>query len=138
MIESRLNVLVTPYERAWVGGPDHRQIPHHGRIIKGNETEDEFPARLRRVAASDMAGHYLYGGPFKLHFGHVMVDSIIRLWAFDRNRHNGVIFPALSERRHQDGSTTLSRSLAFQAPTYSLSEVLPLFRNWCLPNLAAP
>lgn len=97
MIESRFNVLIFPYKRPWVGGPDHNQIPYHGRIIRGNDTKDEFPDRLRGRAASEKGGRYLYGGPFKCHFGHVMVDSIIRLWAFDRNRHGGVIFPALSE-----------------------------------------
>lgn len=97
MIESRLNVLIIPYKRAWVGGPDHNQIPRHGRIIRGNETKDEFPDRLRGRPASGKAGRYLYGGPFKCHFGHVMVDSIIRLWAFDRSRHDGVVFPALGK-----------------------------------------
>ncbi|KQT61370.1 hypothetical protein ASG52_00315 [Methylobacterium sp. Leaf456] len=41
-----------------------------------------------------LPGHYLYGGPLYHHFGHVLVDSIIRLWAYDPAVHtDGVIFP---------------------------------------------
>lgn len=95
MIEACRNVLVTPYESVWVGGPDHDQIPQHGRIIWGRDAKDEFPDRLREEPAPTIEGRYLYGGPLKFHFGHVMVDTIIRLWAFDRSRHDGVVFPCL-------------------------------------------
>lgn len=95
MIEIRDDVLVTPYESAWVGGPDHSRIPVHGRICRAGEPADEFPEHLRATGAPEVDGLYLYGGPFKLHFGHVMVDSIARLWAFERERHKGVVFAAL-------------------------------------------
>lgn len=44
-------------------------------------------------------GNFLYGGPLKVHFGHIMVDSIIRLWAFDPVRHDQVVFAKLQETR---------------------------------------
>ncbi|MDO8838311.1 MAG: glycosyltransferase 61 family protein [Parvibaculum sp.] len=58
----------------------------HGRV------RDRFPSELPLVQSSPLKGTYLYGGPLKVHFGHVIVDSIIRLWAFDRRRHKGVVF----------------------------------------------
>lgn len=96
-IEGRKNVLVAPYEKPWVGGPDHSDIPLSGRIVRGSEFGDQFPAPLRDRPARHLPGHHLYAGPFKNHFGHVMVDSIIRLWAFDPNRHETVVFAALDE-----------------------------------------
>lgn len=95
MITVGRNVLVVPYTSAWAGGPDHQQIPHHGRIVRGNDAKDSFPDELRTLPSIAYPGHYLYGGPLKNHFGHVMVDSIIRLWAFDRHRHQGVVFACL-------------------------------------------
>lgn len=95
MIDIRRNVLVTPYQSAWVGGPDHAQIPHHARVIWGDEAKDEFPRHLRDVSAPMRSGRYLYGGPLKYHFGHVMVDTIIRLWAFREGSYDAVVFPCL-------------------------------------------
>lgn len=40
-------------------------------------------------------GHYLWGGPFKIHFGHLMVDTLPRLWAWNPKRYDGVVFSAL-------------------------------------------
>ena len=88
----RHDVLILPYFRAWIGGPDHDAIPEHGRIMRHGKVHDRFPNDLPPVLPSRLKGSYLYGGPLKVHFGHVIVDSIIRLWAFDRERHKGVVF----------------------------------------------
>ncbi|NEP78863.1 MAG: DUF563 domain-containing protein [Okeania sp. SIO3B3] len=37
-------------------------------------------------------GKYIYGGPFHLHFGHALTESIHRLWAFNSNIHDGIVF----------------------------------------------
>ncbi|NES73874.1 MAG: hypothetical protein F6K24_56180, partial [Okeania sp. SIO2D1] len=44
-------------------------------------------------------GTYIYAGPFHPHFGHALTESIHRLWAFDNNLHDGVVF-AVSLRRN--------------------------------------
>lgn len=100
-MEIRSHLLVAPYQEAWVGGPDLAATPPCGRIRKHGEPIDEFP-EAATAAAADAAvvrGNYLYGGPLKVHFGHVMVDTVIRLWAFDPSRHAGVIFPRLAQPR---------------------------------------
>lgn len=102
MIDTRRDVLVVPYEKAWIGGPDLLAIPDHGRITMSGAPQDSFPERLRTGPPVPLQGKFLYGGPLKCHFGHVMVDSIIRLWAFDRSRHDGVLFASLDVARPPD------------------------------------
>lgn len=75
------NIPILPYSKAWVGGPDHTCIPEHGRIQKGDQFEDTYPGDDGPLAP--VAGHWLYAGPMKHHFGHILVDSIIRLHAYD-------------------------------------------------------
>lgn len=89
------NVRVAPFLKAWVGGPDPERIPDHGRLRKGRRLKvlDAFPPELRTAPARVLKGAYLYGGPYYRHFGHVMTDSIARLWAYDPKVHTeGVVF----------------------------------------------
>lgn len=95
LVETRKNVVIVPYRKAWIGGPDIAAIPEHGRITRAGIPADEF--RPIRTEPAPLAGHWLYGGPLKVHFGHVIMDSIIRLWAFDPARHDGVLFPYLPQ-----------------------------------------
>ncbi|GEM_PF-567943 len=41
-------------------------------------------------------GKYIYGGFFNGHFGHVLTESIHRLWAFNPDTYNGIVFSVLS------------------------------------------
>ncbi len=95
LVETRKNVVIVPYRKAWIGGPDIAAIPEHGRITRAGIPADEF--RPIRTEPAPLAGHWLYGGPLKVHFSHVIMDSIIRLWAFDPARHDGVLFPYLPQ-----------------------------------------
>ena len=97
MIERREHVLIVPYVRPYVGGPDLQVIPDHARRRHGENFEDEFPEQMRNVEAEFLPGRFLYGGPLYLHFGHVLVDSTTRLWAFDRERHAGIVFAGLEQ-----------------------------------------
>jgi hypothetical protein len=90
------DVLVTPYVDGWIGGPDPELIPEHGRLRagRGRRPLDGFRDQLRAEPAEPTPGSHLYGGPFYWHFGHIMLDAIPRLWAYDNQRHvDGVIFP---------------------------------------------
>lgn len=88
---------VLPYTRHWVGGPAIDRIPVHGRIRSGagkTRLLDTFPEDVLDAPRARLPGRYLYGGPLYHHFGHVLVDAIIRLWAYDPAIHtDGVIFP---------------------------------------------
>ncbi|NET78583.1 DUF563 domain-containing protein [Okeania hirsuta] len=43
-------------------------------------------------------GRYIYGGFFNGHFGHVLTESIHRLWAFNSSTYDGIVFAVLSPR----------------------------------------
>ncbi|WP_082466544.1 glycosyltransferase 61 family protein [Sphingomonas sp. Leaf38] len=99
MIESRKDVFVSRFERSWVGGPDHSQIPAHGRIQDATGFLDKFtPPSVQKIIRIE-TGTFLYGGPMKVHFGHLLVDSVIRLWAFDPQVHKQVVFAKLQETK---------------------------------------
>lgn len=89
------NVPVLPYSKAWIGGPDHSMIPDHGRIRCRDEFTDAYPGHDGPFVP--LAGRWFYGGPMKHHFGHVLIDSVIRLHAYDPAIHQGVIFAALDK-----------------------------------------
>ena len=95
---------VFPYSRHWSGGPEIARIPDHGRIridpVK--RRLDSFPQELLHEPRETLSGSYLYGGPLYHHFGHVMVDSIIRLWAYDPAIHtDGVVFALMGQNANQ-------------------------------------
>ena len=96
------NVLVTPYTKAWIGGVDHSKAPIYARVLRGKKPIDEFPENLYEEDADKKSGTYLYGGPLKLHFGHVLLDTVPRLHGFDRKIHQGVIFPLLMEKKNSE------------------------------------
>jgi hypothetical protein len=90
------NCRLNPYvikNRSWTGGPDHSCVPFHARIT-----------RKSRIAEIPLIGHVdnhsciyidkflMYGGPLKLHYGHLIVDSIIRLYAYNRSTYDGIAF----------------------------------------------
>lgn len=83
---------MVPYTSPWVGGVDHGNCPEHARIARGADFIDRFPAEAKHQQAGFEAGTFLYGGPLKVHFGHVISDSVPRLYAFDPDRHQGVVF----------------------------------------------
>ncbi len=115
------NLPVFPYERPWVGGPEIARIPPHGRIRSADPRRkhpDGFPSERLGQPREKLSGSYLYGGPLYHHFGHVMIDSIIRLWAYDPTIHtDGVIFPlVLSQLRptHPDFFFEICRSFGIE------------------------
>lgn len=93
-VETIERVQVRPFDRRDWGGPDAPDLPAHARTTVRGVPVCRFPAEWRAEAGGlpVLPGHYLYGGPLKVHFGHLLVDSVARLWAFDRTRHAGVVF----------------------------------------------
>ncbi|MCH2051199.1 MAG: glycosyltransferase 61 family protein [Trichodesmium sp. ALOHA_ZT_67] len=46
-------------------------------------------------------GRYIYGGFFNGHFGHVLTESLHRLWAFHSSDYDGIVFSVLSATPRQ-------------------------------------
>lgn len=93
--ELRRDVLVVPYQKPWVGGAEN--APPYAQVIRTRRKTRPEPVNVfpGGEAVATVSGAFLYGGPLKVHFGHVIVDSIPRLHAYDPHRHKGVIFPVL-------------------------------------------
>ncbi|MCA0964724.1 glycosyltransferase 61 family protein [Salipiger bermudensis] len=101
--DTRKNVLLLPYDRRYWGGPNHFQIPAHGRVYKFGEAKCRFRKAWQDTPPERiLEGRYLYGGPLKVHFGHMLVDTIVRLYAFDPAIHRGVVFPKVEGFAVQD------------------------------------
>lgn len=71
--------------------------PFNARIERANgnfldvwDDESIFIKRKQKI----IKGKYLYAGPLFPHYGHVMTESIHRLYGYDKNLHDGVVFTA--------------------------------------------
>ena len=83
--------VVLPYSTPWIGGPSQEKLPEYGRMKHGDSYVDSFPDNPT-TNYKQLKGRYLYGGPFLFHFGCIMVDSVSRVWAWDAQKYNGVVF----------------------------------------------
>jgi hypothetical protein len=111
---------IQPYkfvQGRFVGGIDANANCDKGRMqtVKGFRDDSETCSN----AAVRLAGRYLYAGPLWNHFGHILVDSLHRLWAFDN--HDAVVFTGVVGLR---GVSTLEDLQTWNVP----SLVEPLLR----------
>lgn len=85
------DVCVNPYHFVsgkFNGGIESETACLFARMPWGEDWRD-VPTP-RHPDASYLPGRYLYAGPLWNHFGHVMVDSIHRLWAY--RGHDAIVF----------------------------------------------
>ena len=89
------NACIEPYhfvDGKFNGGVEAEKECLFARMAAGRNWRDNpLP---RPSDASYLAGRYLYAGPLWNHFGHILVDSIHRLWAWhgqDAVVFNGVV-----------------------------------------------
>ncbi|NES76927.1 MULTISPECIES: class I SAM-dependent methyltransferase [unclassified Okeania] len=114
------NAIVKPIlrlePRNWVGGvvfpKDMPGIFRHRRpkIQKDMKYQDVF------IQVDDYInnfnnckfypGTYIYGGSISPHFGHALTEGIHRLWAFNTNIHDGIVFAVLPRRNTNDTNYT--------------------------------
>lgn len=94
-LESRRDVRVVPFASPWAGGADPDASPVHAGVLRGTENLARFEPGWREVDAQQRPGRFLYGGPLKDHFGHVMIDAVPRLWGYRQGHHDGVVFPVV-------------------------------------------
>ncbi len=111
-VETHRNALVVP-TRAWQSDGGRRQsfdggvcteagepvrLAQHGHGPNRNETRPARglpPARL-------LAGRWLFGGWYRGHFGHLVSESLGRLWATERDGHwDGIVFLRYGEVRRR-------------------------------------
>lgn len=88
------NAVVSPYQikgDIFQGGI--KDSPDYGRIMRktGKFADEWLDAYGNKNGELRLKGHYLYAGPFYNHFGHIMTESIHRLFAFN-NSYDGVVF----------------------------------------------
>jgi len=92
-------ILVKPYTRPWIGGPDLNYIPDHARILHKGIPIDEWPRIGINENYKIIGGKCLYGGALYIHFGHIFQDTIIRLWGFDESVHDKIVFPLVGDKK---------------------------------------
>ena len=124
MEENRLfqiqNAIVKPIlkfqPKKWVGGvvfpKDMPGIFRHRRpkVEKELKYQDVF------IQVDDdinnckfYPGTHIYGGSVSPHFGHALTEGIHRLWAFNNNIHDGIVFAVSSRSNINDTNYTPSR-----------------------------
>lgn len=95
---SKRNVTIVPYifkNNKFTGGV--HQPPDFSRIERrGNNYLDVWDddSSYLNTPKKHIKGNYLYAGPLFPHYGHVMTESIHRLYAYDKKEHDGIIFTA--------------------------------------------
>lgn len=86
------NVCVNPYAYvdggAFCGGIEAEANCYLGRMQSGRNYRDVPLERPEKTTF--MPGRYLYAGPLWNHFGHILVDSLHRLWGYDG--HDAIVF----------------------------------------------
>nr|MDJ0518099.1 glycosyltransferase 61 family protein [Trichodesmium sp. MO_231.B1] len=104
------NAIVKPVSSfkpsKWVGGVVFpKDMPgkfRHRRpkIEKGMKYQDvvmEVDADINN--SKFYPGTYIYGGCLSPHFGHALTEGIHRLWAFNTNIYDGIVFAVLSGKK---------------------------------------
>jgi len=84
----------------WVGGlACSEEIPGIFRHRRAGEDgkpvylDKNVPGKsIEKPQSEFYSGTYIYGGCFNPHFGHALTESIHRLWAFNNNIHEGIVF----------------------------------------------
>ena len=90
-IQSLGRVCVNPYtfsEGKFAGGVEAEANCSLARMQSGRNFRDIPQPRAEKTTF--LPGRYLYAGPLWNHFGHILVDSLHRLWAYDG--HDAIVF----------------------------------------------
>ncbi len=94
--EIDVNVSMSPYfiskNGMFVGGPQNKN--HNSRIMRKEKKYIDEP--LTNSSEIDnpkiIKGNYLFAGPLYSHFGHILTESIHRLYGYNKDSFDGVIF----------------------------------------------
>ncbi|PDH67496.1 MAG: hypothetical protein CNE89_06320 [Sphingomonadaceae bacterium MED-G03] len=90
------NMTLHPYmwtNARFVGGFSEASVPLEARIPAVQDFRDE-PLKDASASRARMKGRYLFAGPVWNHFGHILTDSLHRLWpVLDQpEAYDGIIF----------------------------------------------
>ncbi|WP_080748142.1 glycosyltransferase 61 family protein [Enterobacter cancerogenus] len=94
--EVDFNVLMSPYfiskDGMFIGGPQKK--PFNSRVMRKNKKFIDgsltLPAEGEQTEV--IKGNYLFAGPLYLHFGHILTESMHRLYGYRKGSFDGVIF----------------------------------------------
>lgn len=68
------------------------------------------PTRLKNIKINNnLKGHYLYLGFYTEHYGHFLLETLARLWAFTDDKYDGVIFNEFVIPRQYQGVSSFSQ-----------------------------
>jgi hypothetical protein len=94
------DVCVEPYvfepgearkPNAFLGGIEAEKAPAFGRMAWRSGFRDR-PQPRPRVTSPPVAGRSLFAGPVWNHFGHILTESIHRLWPLIGTRYDRIVF----------------------------------------------
>ncbi|WP_107341077.1 glycosyltransferase 61 family protein [Agrobacterium pusense] len=90
-IDHLANAVVAPYwfaDGAFRGGLADEAASQNARMPTGRLFRDEPQTNV--IPTKAMLGRHLFAGPIWNHFGHILVDSLHRLWGY--NGHDSIVF----------------------------------------------
>lgn len=102
-IETIKDLVVYPYtfrDRKFQGGFAERYITELARIPGETSFRDQ-PLQCGVPAVKKMSGKFLFAGPVWNHFGHILTDSLHRLWPLvnQESAYDGIVFLSVTNLR---------------------------------------
>ncbi|MBW9535031.1 glycosyltransferase 61 family protein [Escherichia coli] len=94
--ETDFNVSMSPYfiskNGMFVGGPKNKT--HNSRIMRKDKKyiDEPLSSSSENNDPKVIKGNYLFAGPLYSHFGHILTESIHRLYGYNKDSFDGVIF----------------------------------------------
>ncbi|NVO25471.1 glycosyltransferase 61 family protein [Donghicola mangrovi] len=102
-VENRKNIVVYPHVSTFSGGPEAAGRPWHAdKFVLGKPINAFAVTNENLKVERKLEGHYLYGGPLKMHFGHFIIDALPRLYAYDQS-YDGVVFSCFQNEKFTPG-----------------------------------
>lgn len=102
-VENRRNIVVYPHVNTFSGGPDAKMRPWYSdKFVLGEPLRSFADENSTIVVANTLGGHFLYGGPVKMHFGHFIIDALPRLYAYSE-LYDGVVFSCFHNEKQIPG-----------------------------------
>ena len=113
-------------QRSGVLYPDGRMV-ENAITWRGTSRVTLTPAMPKADEIKELSGSYMFLGPLFGHFGHFLVESICRIWAFDRlrNKLDGVLYVPKFQNRPEHVMNVYRpflEALGVTAPAANLSD----------------
>ena len=94
---------------AFRGGIEEGKADRFGRVVSGGNYRDH-PQPRKAITGLPIPGRSLYAGPLWNHFGHILTESIHRLWPLVDGRYDRVVFTGVIGLRGVTSADALRRA----------------------------